>query len=349
MHNDDSKLKSILDELFSTYDYMPCDSDQKSKSLIDKTLVALNDLYNNGYRNSYYIAFQVISDVLTNNKSYPDVIDAILHDLSIECESITLKHKKDISKLIDYLFLELSRYNSFNADLKNASEKATELQEMYDGFWNTTQQIDNDIYQTKSQMSDMIGKSVSILGIFTGIVMAFTGGLTALTGAFESLNSNVSKYRIFALFSIIGIILYNIIIILMFFISRVSGKDIGISCKNNYLSCNDCKKYNRKETVRKRIICQAINKYPHIILGELILIYILYIICITWLFSQRNKELFTTFFSYIANYPKTHDIIFIITLILPIIIVFLFIFIFFRKPYEENFDEDIFDTEQKYG
>lgn len=69
---------------------------------------------------------------------------------------------------------------------------------------------------------------ITILGIFAAIVLAFTGGMIFSSSVLEYMHS-VSIYRILLITLVIGLILFNVIYALVWFISKI----IGISDKKN--------------------------------------------------------------------------------------------------------------------
>jgi hypothetical protein len=348
----DSDLYQILRPLLACHDYIPFDFNPESAVIIEKTLFMLNSFYNTNYRNSYYIAFQLISGTLQNEEGNADSIAAILKDLQkyTEQNQDEFQNKDKIFKLIDYLYLELARYNTFNDNLNTALEKAVELESQYDNFYNETNNLREDINDAKSKTDDIIGKSVSILGVFTGIVMAFSGAFSILSGAFDSLSSNISKYRVFGLFSLIGFIIYNVTVVLLFVIARISGKDIGVRCKQQFDcggDCIYCSAFDCEKSTIKKTICQSVNKYPHIIIGELLLLYIMYFIFCTWFFNSKNRDIFPSFLELINKNPIIHDVVLLLFLIAPFVLLFfIYRYIFPQKNQVNNckdFSEDSVD------
>lgn len=71
-------------------------------------------------------------------------------------------------------------------------------------------------------------QSISILGIFSGVVVTFFGGLKITTSVFSNLSSNIGKFRIVFMTSLVGMILFNTVNLLLSFLNKISNYN------NNY-------------------------------------------------------------------------------------------------------------------
>ena len=153
-----------------------------------------------------------------------------------------------VRKLADYILLECQRQNDL-IPLQQGAEKLERIDEL-------AQKVENNTVH-----------SVTILSIFSGIVLAFSGGLTLIGNTFNSLSS-ASIFRLTFFVCFLGFIIYNVIISIMFIVTRLNGKDMGVACKKCY-NCMWCEKYNK----HINIFCQAYNKYPHITFIDIVLLY----------------------------------------------------------------------------
>ena len=82
-------------------------------------------------------------------------------------------------------------------------------------------------------------QSITILGIFSAVVVGFMSGLSMFTSGFNKL-TEVSLYIVSFYSVLVGIILFDILFMLIFFIAKISGhsiaRDVPQSDKNWFFS-----------------------------------------------------------------------------------------------------------------
>lgn len=150
------------------------------------------------------------------------VADAVLNAVSDDIEGIKSDNKKSFNKYVAKL--KKKTESDLNSLIKHSSES-----------------------------------SITILGIFMGVVMVFFGGFTILENSIEGLSS-ASYHRLYFTMLLFGGILYNIVILLFFLIGRVTER--SIACKCHKSEDNNCSKCKRK--VVSKTICSLQNKFPYI-------------------------------------------------------------------------------------
>ena len=69
-------------------------------------------------------------------------------------------------------------------------------------------------------------QSITILGIFSAVVVGFMSGLSMFTSGFNQLNA-VSVYVVTFYSIFVGIIVFDILFMLIFFIAKISGHSIA--------------------------------------------------------------------------------------------------------------------------
>lgn len=95
------------------------------------------------------------------------------------------------------------------------SAALTEIEE------NTQESTDKMKEEIDKQSEKAAESSITILGIFVGIVMVFFGGFTILENAIEGMQK-ASSYRLYFTMLLFGAIMYNVVILLFFLISRIT-------------------------------------------------------------------------------------------------------------------------------
>lgn len=160
-----------------------------------------------------------------------------------ENESMT-----NFKKVIEYILLEIPRINDYermNEQIRNSESLSRNIREQLREYKET-------IDKHEKKMSKMQGEFISILSIFSAVIIAFFGGLNLLSNVLTSINQ-VSKYRTIVVVIVIGLVLFNVIYILLYNISRLI--DSRINTKKTQIQCANCRiKYYK-------MIC-IIKKYP---------------------------------------------------------------------------------------
>lgn len=92
----------------------------------------------------------------------------------------------------------------------------------------------NDVYRgvqskLESQSQKTAEQSITILGIFVGVVMVFFGGFSILEGTIQGM-TKATPYRLYFTMLAYGGIMYNIVVLMFFLISRIIEKPITCSC-----------------------------------------------------------------------------------------------------------------------
>lgn len=103
---------------------------------------------------------------------------------------------------------ELERQESENKqNINNSKNKIEELNKLSDDIKDKVEGVHRD--------------SITILGIFSSVVLAFTGGLVFSSSVLENIG-NASAYRIIIVTLIIGFVLVNAIIALILYIGKIT-------------------------------------------------------------------------------------------------------------------------------
>lgn len=142
-------------------------------------------------------------------------------------------------------------------------------------------------YETmRNNIDGLNSQIISVIGIFSAIVITFFGGINFLESVLNSIGK-VSKYRFVLGAFIVGFVMFNTIFMLLNFISKLTEKNIRSECryyKNGYCD-SECK-------IRGKIKCVK-EKHPTIywvnicfilgIISIVIIYYIDYYNIISWI------------------------------------------------------------------
>lgn len=140
--------------------------------------------------------------------------------------------KKSVKKLLDHVELECLRINRMEKVQRDA-DRAERLHKEAVALNNATKKTEKAL---NKRVSGYHEQSISILGIFSAVVVGFMSGLSMFTSGFNKLNE-VSVYIVAFYSVIVGIILFDILFMLIFFIAKISGHTIArnVPTKGNWL------------------------------------------------------------------------------------------------------------------
>ena len=241
---------------------------------LEKYTQELCDIYSEKtFRHSY----SLLSLALETYR--PDQRDSLVENLK-QIEHAAEKHVKlhyandnnlqlsitsKIAKLCDHIDLETLRlaridrveYIGMTAqkDLTAADGKLIE----------TTVKAD----ELESRITNYHEQSITILGIFSGLVIAFSGVIQFTATGLESF-TDASAFKITFFICLSFFFLFNIIFLMMYCISKIAKSSIASNCKNR--NCQDC-------TACKNVVCKLRTKYPYVFWFEIVSITLCIVLC----------------------------------------------------------------------
>ncbi|HAT4185724.1 TPA: hypothetical protein I9007_001239 [Clostridium perfringens] len=135
----------------------------------------------------------------------------------------------------------------------------------------------------KKSIDGINNQIITIIGIFSAIVITFFGGSELFSSALEFLGS-VSKYRILFLTILISFVMFNTIFMLLNFISKLIGKElVSKNCKSD-LKENKCETCPKKGKLKKCIK----EKYPLVYWFDFICFSLLVLVALTYYIDNYN-------------------------------------------------------------
>lgn len=220
----DAKLVEILRTL--------SENESFSDALKNKLKKDITYIYSADYRHSYYL----ISVELYNldDEKLDRICTGIefLKVLVINNDSAI----KGLNKLFDHVKLEVVRIREnnrqkselnqiINDNVKNISDMELSIKNKMDGF---KEELDDSM----RGVSNILTQIVSILGIFAAIVIVFFGGASVFANVFSNLG-DINWIEVFPLISAVGFVMFNLIFMLLFILSRMTERDIGVKLAVN--------------------------------------------------------------------------------------------------------------------
>ncbi len=246
---------------------------------IRQMTLKMNDIYGDDYKHNYSDFFPILTDVLHNENYSIEILSENLEQIRIYIEKDYVEGVKEFTnlhskfvKLFDHLNLQIAQLLYIEAP----SGKKESLEEGLKQAKKDLESSIRDLEEVRKEIERVKVEIVTVLGIFAAIVIAFSGGLSFLGSALSS----VQEVRIFKsvfICALCGIVLFNIIFVLMYFISRIVNKSIYATCKT--IDCTCDKKCRTLNIVRKRL--------PYVFYFNLFMVLVLLGDAIIWYFINR--------------------------------------------------------------
>lgn len=220
----------------------------------------------------------LIRHIDKNKDLISNEIDNIKFDTKYSESSFNVdKLIKNLEKLSDHIELENTRIIRFERGqekiLSNNINKFNEMQ----------RQSQDSMKQNAEKIEEKMGNTViSILGIFSAIIIAFFGGLNVLGNIFTYIpDSSVSIYRLIFMSCLTGLIVFNTIFMLLHFISKMLDRNMGKYCSYNIID-----KFEESRNLFKRLyygIKIIFKRHPMIFGFNSLIISIMVLTSIAWI------------------------------------------------------------------
>lgn len=145
-----------------------------------------------------------------------------------------------VLKLEDHIKLESLRIDQLN----QSKDLSNEINVKVSDFKNDVREYEDKLNYMTKNINGLNSQIISIIGIFSAIVITFFGGINFIEGVINSIGE-VSKYRfVFSIF-ITGFVMFNTIFMLLNSIAKLTGKNIRSKCKhmNDGICSYECDKF----------------------------------------------------------------------------------------------------------
>lgn len=213
--------------------------------LDDKTLNIYKEKFKEIYSCDYRHEYSKITEVLFQIEGSEEraFLSGKIKDIGNSIEDKDLKRR--VLKLWDHINLEnirLEKLKKISNEANNAFEEVSKIKQKYSELEKLADTVDSKIKDMDKDIDNSTSKSITILGIFSGIVMAFTGGLSFIASSLQNM-SQVSIYRLVLVIILLSMSIFDIIFMFMYMIGRFTNSYIGgtCNCKNRIEGCKSKK------------------------------------------------------------------------------------------------------------
>lgn len=242
-YNNTKDTKKLL-EIFCSDEYGSSNEEYR------KNLIRIVEYYKENGRHQYHIISRFVNEKMMESD---DRISYILNNIdemlrflayeSEECEKIisdtstTLNREGIIlklEKLYDHIALEEERLKN------NASNMQRSNEQIRIDVVNNFNSITYDFQRKVDEVSGSLNANIiTVVGLFSAIIFVFFGGITGMAGVVKGICELKDKEDItipLLCLTMIGFIMFNIIFFLLYTISKLVDKNIGMTV--NSASCN---------------------------------------------------------------------------------------------------------------
>lgn len=227
----DSKRRKLLSDLL--YELAKSQAAFRNRKNRREIFLRLEEIYcdvNIKYRHYYSEIFAILSQIDLNPEfGSLEILAQNMEQIKRRYQSINktsqnseecIDIQKEINKLSDHVNLDISRIRymkKIEAQIIKSRYDLTQLLK-------DTDELQDDVENAKNNAQKMQKEYITILGIFSAIIISFTGGIAFSSSVLENI-ANASIYRTLTVVVLIGFIFLNMVYILIQFIMSINNKE----------------------------------------------------------------------------------------------------------------------------
>ena len=198
-----------------------------TKENLEQYIFKLQDIYKDDFRHLYSGMFGVITRVDADNDLNMAKLQGniqTLYESAVQCLNegrghVTQALCDKLEKLYDHVNLEISRI-SYTQEIAQRME-------------DKNRKAGEEIKSLSEKAANMQKDYITILGIFSSIVITFVAGMVFSSSVLENIDK-VSIYRLTFVIILIALLLFNLLNLLLDFIAKVNLKTpVMVSKKND--------------------------------------------------------------------------------------------------------------------
>ena len=175
------------------------------------------------FRHSYYTISSSLEKYDPDQRdSLPVYLDRVVDYARMKEDPNSCRILKSVQKLLDHVELECLRINRMD-QVKRDADRAERMQSEAIKLNQATEEASRKLDERVSGFHE---QSITILGIFSAVVIGFMSGVSMFTSGFNNLNQvNVYIITFYSVF--VGILVFDLLFMLVFFIAKISGHSIA--------------------------------------------------------------------------------------------------------------------------
>ena len=186
--------------------------------------------------------------------------------------------------MLDHTNLEIARINYITSIDARMGMTGQELRTKYDEIRKIASEIEPKVEDLSKKANSSYSEFISILGIFSAVVLVYFGGTTILGNVLTTMNKTFILKSV-AVSLIVGIIVLNIIFVFIYFLSKILGRSIASGDEEYWYS---------------NIFIKVKEKYPIIYYVNAFFVLFLILDVMLWIMYYLNG--YCDFTQFIFNY-----------------------------------------------
>lgn len=302
------KLRILIEQLSKSQDVL------KNKKSQNDYYMKVKGIYitktGENFRHFYNEIFSIITEIHNNDSTAIDILGENMRILYKYCmDKNDTQIEEPISKLFDHVSLDIARIRYTNAidrrleltgdtllsQISSANKKIEEAENTYNA-------IKDNVEETSQKINHAYSEFVSILGIFSAIVLVFFGGTSIIGNIIEGMKeTNIFITLIVACFA--GTIIFDLLFMFIYFLAKLLDRNIAATTEGVWWE---------PILVRVRI------RYPIIFYTNIISIIVIYIAgiigTVQWIIKNQSEVVEWLNINLLLNFTQ-QPLLFYITLV----------------------------------
>ena len=251
----------------------------------------------------------VVSIQPAHTSRYTDFVVTSLYACHFE-NLKSLESAKSIEQIAELVSSAVDTTKNVREHYKGSMLISQDLHATIASIKNSMDRSEKNFKDTESKISDLIPQELAIIGIFSALLLVFFGGINIL----DSIRflKNEEPYIFVFILLITGQIMISFLILMMYFVSRMSNRTINVRCakfKDIYASkplmskdfyenprlldtmdrrrlCAFCYYSTAENNDKCGYIDKIINRYPYIFFITIILFVLETLVGIWWIMAE---------------------------------------------------------------
>lgn len=198
------------------------------------------------FRHSYSLLSRCLGTYQADERdSVPVVLARVVQVAALREQTETnARVLKSLQKLLDHVELECLRLNRMDEIRNLAATSKSQQQEASE----ITQKVSEDAKLLETKVKGFHEQSITILGIFSAVVVGFMAEISLFTKGFETLTAeNVCSVLFYC--DVVGVIVFDTLFMLIFFVAKIAGFSLAV---------------NKHERQTGLWICRTFFNYPYV-------------------------------------------------------------------------------------
>lgn len=227
----DAILAEIITDLSSNQEILS--NEETVPQIIDKLkeIYTVDQTGKSAYRHEYSRIFGKMKELKGSNPQCLEILGQnirCVYESIQENPNISEEFLKSCLKLYDHINLEIARMNYVDNISNQIEDSTSKLNQNLKEIQTNSERLKEEMEKTKQEAKKLKSKleksqqeTITILGIFSAVVLAFMGGMSFSSSVLESMYLT-NFYKVAFTCLLIGLVLVNLIYVLFAFIMHIN-------------------------------------------------------------------------------------------------------------------------------